>query len=219
MLIAVKGLPEAKSRLVPASTDPVAHGALVAAIRADTIAATSSAEGVARIVLVADRAELQPEPGDRPGVSVIVQRSPGLNGALRDGADLAAARWPRDGVAALVGDLPALRGAELAAALADAARHDHAFVADAEGTGTTLLTARSGCGLRPAFGPGSAARHGAHATPIAAGEGLRHDVDTADDLAAAVALGVGPSTVAVLGSASPTERSSAPAACVHPQRA
>ena len=199
MLIAVKGLPEAKSRLLPASADPIAHGALVEAIRADTVAATIRAAGVGRVVLVADRAGVHPLPAETDGVSVIVQRSPGLNGALRDGAELAVARWPHDGVAALVGDLPALRPAELGVVLAAAENHEQAFVADAAGTGTTLLTARPGSTLRPEFGLGSADRHRAHATLLAAGDGLRHDVDTAEDLAAAWAVGVGPSTAAAIG--------------------
>ncbi|MCA1825223.1 MAG: 2-phospho-L-lactate guanylyltransferase, partial [Frankia sp.] len=77
---------------------------------------------------------------------------------------------------------------------------DRALVSDTSATGTTVLTARSGVELDPQFGPGS---HDAH---VAAGAvalavdvpGLRRDVDTAADLAAAVALGVGPATRAAL---------------------
>ena len=112
----------------------------------------------------------------------LVQTQPGLNGALRDGAAYARTRWPGDGVAALVGDLPAVRPDELAAALDAAAAHPAAFVPDSPGTGTTLLTARPGHVLEPRFGEGSAARHAAVAARLTAGPGLRHDVDTADDL-------------------------------------
>ncbi len=77
-----------------------------------------------------------------------------------------------------------------------------AFVADAEGTGTTLLVAAPGVTLDPRFGGGSAARHAASGAAALDGEwpGLRRDVDTPADLAAALALGVGPATRAALAS-------------------
>jgi 2-phospho-L-lactate guanylyltransferase len=73
------------------------------------------------------------------------------------------------------------------------------FVADAAGTGTTLLTA-AGVPLDPRFGRDSAAAHaGAGAVPLDGGwPGLRRDVDTPADLAAAVRLGVGTATAALL---------------------
>ena len=61
--------------------------------------------------------------------------------------------------AALLGDLPALRPADLAAALEAAASVDRGVVADAEGTGSTLVTARAGVAWASAFGDGSFARH------------------------------------------------------------
>jgi 2-phospho-L-lactate guanylyltransferase len=118
---------------------------------------------------------------------------------LRHGAAAA----PRGaGVASLGADLPALRSDQLDAALA-AARQlgTRAFVADAMGTGTTLLAAPAGTRLEPAYGVGSATRHadrGAHplSTPWPT---LRQDVDTAADLAAARLLGLGPRTAALVG--------------------
>jgi 2-phospho-L-lactate guanylyltransferase len=199
VLIPAKALPEAKSRLLPASADDAAHRRLVRAIRADTLAAAGAADGVARVVVVTDR------PGE-PGA--FVQTGTGLNAALREAARHAAASWPADGVVALVGDLPALRPVELAAALSAAAEQPRSFVADAPGTGTTLLAARPGIPLDPAFGPGSAARHRARAAGLDAGPGLRHDVDTAADLDAAATLGLGPATAAVLADAALGVRSS-----------
>jgi 2-phospho-L-lactate guanylyltransferase len=190
VVIPAKALPEAKSRLVPASADGVGHRRLVEAIRADTLAAARATEQVARVVVVTDR------DGDP---DALVQTRPGLNAALREAAEHARRSWPDDGIAALVGDLPALRPDELGAALASAAGHLRSFVADAPGTGTTLLAARPGTELDPRFGPGSAARHAAGAARLPAGPGLTHDVDTADDLRAAAALGLGPATAAVLG--------------------
>lgn len=192
VLIPAKSLPEAKSRLLGATAGPEAHARLVLAIRADTVAAARTASGVGRVVIVADL------PADYGPIAVLVQTRPGLNSALREGAAYAASRWPQDGIAALVGDLPALRAAELSAALTLAVAHERGYVPDAQGTGTTLLTAAAGRALRAQFGAGSAARHGACATVIEAGPGLRTDVDTAADLRAACDLGVGPATTAVL---------------------
>lgn len=196
LLVPIKALPAAKSRLASTLGDDLPtglHVALVEAMRADVLAAARATPQVARVVVVAD--DDHAYPADR----TIRQRRPGLNGALSDGADYAAGHWPADGVAALVGDLPALRPAELGAALDAAAGHPAAFVPDADGTGTTLLTAAPRCVLRPEFGVGSAARHRLHAVALAdAGPGLRRDVDTADDLDAAVALGAGAASSAVL---------------------
>ena len=204
MLLPVKALPGAKSRLLAgfdtAEFTSAAHAALVLAIRSDTLAAAHRASGVGRILVITDRAD-EDQPDD--SVHLLVQSEPGLNNALREGATLAAARWPEDGVAALVGDLPALRPEDLDEALATAAHHPRAYVADAAGTGTTLLTAGPRTELLPEFGAGSAARHARTATALPAGSGLRQDVDTAEDLAAAAVIGLGPATraavTAVLG--------------------
>lgn len=206
MLIAAKSLPDAKSRLAAASVDPAAHRRLVAAIRADTLAAARAADGVGRLVLVTDRAGPDQDAADVCPDLVFVQTAPGLNAALDEGAAHAAARWPRDGVVALLGDLPALRPDELTQVLVQAAGTARSFVPDAAGTGTTLLAVRPGVSLSPAFGPGSAARHGAQAARLEAGPGLRHDVDTGADLEAARRYGLGRFTRAVLDSAnsSPT---------------
>ncbi len=202
VLIPAKSLPEAKSRLLGATADPDAHARLVRAIRADTIAAARAAAGVARVMIVSDR----PVPAGQD--LVFVQSKPGLNAALGEGAAHASSRWPGDGIAALVADLPALRAEELADALAQAAGHPRAFVADAQGTGTTLLTAVAGELLAPQFGAGSAERHAASAAHLSAGIGLRSDVDTAADLAAVLAAGIGAATRAVLAEPSGVARSS-----------
>jgi 2-phospho-L-lactate guanylyltransferase len=190
VVVPVKTSPTPKSRLLSATADADAHHRLVAAMRADTLAAARAADGVARLLIVTDR----------PGLpDALVQQRPGLNPALTEAAEHAARTWPADAVAALVGDLPALLPTELAAALAAATAHRRSFVPDAAGTGTTLLTACPGTPLAPAFGADSAARHGAAAAVLDAGPGLRCDVDTEADLQAAVAVGLGPATAAVLG--------------------
>jgi 2-phospho-L-lactate guanylyltransferase len=83
-------------------------------------------------------------------------------------------------------------------------------VPDAPGTGTTLLTALPGTPLRPAFGTGSAGRHAGAAVRLDAAAGLRHDVDTAEDLATAAGLGAGPATAAFLAEAAVMARSTSP---------
>ncbi len=203
VLIPVKALPAAKSRLAPRAADAAGHARLVRAIRADTVAAALSTPGVARVVLVVDRPG-EPVPA---GAQVLLQRRTGLNRALSDAAADAGIRWPDDGVAALLGDLPALRPAELAQALRQAGEHAAGYVPDADGTGTTLLTAAPGVALRPQFGAGSAGRHASAATLIEAGPGLRRDVDTAEDLLAAAALGLGDATRHEVGPAAPVPSS------------
>jgi 2-phospho-L-lactate/phosphoenolpyruvate guanylyltransferase len=141
-----------------------------------------------------------------------------LNAALLHGAAVASRRWPGTGLAALTADLPALRPAELAAALcavaevagvagvaaAGQAANGTAFMPDAAGVGTTLYAAMPSGDFRPAFGGASRARHAlAGAAELALDgvldgvPGLRRDVDTADDLRAAVALGAGFRTTAL----------------------
>jgi 2-phospho-L-lactate guanylyltransferase len=87
--------------------------------------------------------------------------------------------------------------------LGAAAAYPLAVVPDAAGTGTVLLTALAGHLLEPAFGAGSAARHGEagpHRLDLDLPR-LRTDVDDDRDLAAALELGVGPATAALLGAA------------------
>jgi 2-phospho-L-lactate guanylyltransferase len=124
-----------------------------------------------------------------------------LNAALLSGAAVASRRWPGTGLAALTADLPALRPAELAAALRAASETGGAaFVPDAAGFGTTMYAVVPGAEFRPMYGGASRARHAAGgATELALDgiAGLRQDVDTPDDLRAAVALGVGPRTAEV----------------------
>jgi len=198
VVIPVKALPLAKSRLVDATTDDAAHARLVAALRADTVSAVRATPEVARILLVVDEANAD----TADDTIVLEQIEPGLNAAAAQGAEHAAREWPADGIAVLVGDLPALRPDELSATLAAAERHERGFVPDRSGEGTTMLTARPGLEVMPQFGPDSAARHASAAVALPAGPGLRQDVDTAHDLRDAVALGVGPATLEAVAATS-----------------
>jgi 2-phospho-L-lactate/phosphoenolpyruvate guanylyltransferase len=197
-VVPAKRLAVAKTRLRPVTADlPVpaaAHADLVLALLADTVAAALCCPDVGTVLVVTDDPAADRLVRRLGARTVADEPDEGLNPALAHGA----AGLPGP-VAALSSDLPALRPDELATALAAAAGHRRAFVADGHGSGTTLLTARD-VPLDPRFGPGSAAAHAASgAVPLpGALPGLRRDVDTAGDLAAAAALGVGRHTAALL---------------------
>ncbi len=118
--------------------------------------------------------------------------------------------------AVLLADLPCLRPHDLGAALdaADAqlaAGRAAAVVPDAAGTGTVLLAQGPGPVRPTRFGPGSAAAHaadGAVRLELALPR-LRRDVDTPADLEAALALGVGPATLAALAALAGPRRAGA----------
>ncbi|KZB81456.1 2-phospho-L-lactate guanylyltransferase [Amycolatopsis regifaucium] len=199
LIVPMKRPTQGKSRLRGAVV-PERHPELVLALAYDTLAAATSADGVRRVLVVAadpasvaDLVEL--------GVEIVAEPSRGgLNAALLYGEELLRRDTPSGLVGALQADLPALRTEDLTAALAEAAG-GRAFVADRQGTGTTLLLAAAGLPLAPRFGEGSARAHTASgATPLTiAAESLRADVDTADDLAHVRALGVGKRTSTLLG--------------------
>ncbi|TAK70647.1 MAG: 2-phospho-L-lactate guanylyltransferase [Actinomycetota bacterium] len=194
VLVPVKGLDAAKSRLGPAQPDQ--RSALALAFAADVVLAARRCPAVGQVLVVTDddRAAAQLAP---LGASISRPAAASLNAALR----AAAADLPAGSdVAALVADLPALREDELGRALA-AATPGRSFVSDAAGTGTTLLMARHGHRLDPHFGNRSRAAHtgsGAVELPLDSVAGLRRDVDTEIDLADARRLGVGRHTAALL---------------------
>ena len=107
-------------------------------------------------------------------------------------------------LAVVVADLPALQPESMTHVLNDATRHRVAMVADAQGTGTTILTTRDPTQLRTHFGEGSAAVHrAAGAVAIFGAPDTRCDVDTADDLARAREIGLGAHTLALLAASDP----------------
>jgi 2-phospho-L-lactate/phosphoenolpyruvate guanylyltransferase len=198
VVVPVKRLGLAKSRLYAVGRPRPEHEELALSLALDTVSAALAAPGVARVLVVTD------DPAAAAAVTasgaVVLPDEPdaGLNPALAYGATVAARTAPADGVALLSADLPALRPAELDAALALAAGYERAFVPDADGTGTTLLATAPGLPVRPRYGPGSARAHRAAGAVELAGDWptLRHDVDTAADLRAAASLGLGPATTA-----------------------
>jgi 2-phospho-L-lactate guanylyltransferase len=199
VVVPAKRLALAKTRLRPLTDERggpggVPHAELVLALLADTVAAAAACPLVGEVLVVTDDPAAADVVRGLGAATVADEPDRGLNPALAHGAR--AARHAA--VAALSSDLPALRPDELAAALGAAAAAPRCFVPDSEGTGTTLLTA-AGTALDPRFGPGSAAAHRASGARALSGPwpGLARDVDTAEGLRAALALGVGPATAAL----------------------
>ena len=196
LLVPVKEGAGAKTRLDAVGT--TARADLMAAFARDAISA-AQATSLVEVYVVGDAEALGPV---LEGLEVGVLPDEGdgdLNRAL-----VAAARRvcrPDRGVAVMLADLPCLRTADLEAALADALHSGgRRFVADAEGSGTTLLAAPPGAELEPRFGAGSAAAHAASGALPVAGDlvSLRLDVDTTTDLERAVGFGVGAHTARVV---------------------
>ncbi|MFE6965153.1 2-phospho-L-lactate guanylyltransferase [Agromyces sp. NPDC057679] len=201
LVVPVKAFSAAKTRLGPA-VPAEARAALARAFALDTITAARAARGVERVIVVTGEVDLgSPLP---TGVELVREAGVadgaapgGLTAAIDDGIRAARA----DGlvpVAVLLGDLPSLRTSELEFALEAASRHPLAFIADADGTGTTLATASAGAAMRPAFGEQSASRHREAGFADLAGSApfatLRRDVDTVEALEQALRLGVGAHT-------------------------
>jgi 2-phospho-L-lactate guanylyltransferase len=195
VLVPVKPPAVGKSRLVGLTDEQ--RRDLAAAFALDTVSACLVAPGVARVLAVTDDAGFASRLAAL-GCAVVPDGRPGdLNASLVLAAAEARRRWPQLRPAAVCADLPALRPEDLAAVLTAAVARDHgpAFVADADGVGTTVYTAGHAAFL-PQFGPGSRARHLASGvTEVAdAPASVRLDVDDLAALARARALGLGPHT-------------------------
>jgi 2-phospho-L-lactate guanylyltransferase len=201
LLVPVKATRHAKTRLGPAFGERRLELALAFAL--DTIAAAAECPAVKAVTVVSsDPRVAKAAP---PEVQVVDEGpTPGLNAAI----SFALTTMPAPAnTAVLLGDLPALTAAELEHALMLASAHESAFVPDADGIGTTLLTARSGVRLEPRFGPASAAAH-EHAGAVRLDDGgitrVRRDVDDLAGLVKAARLGFGGHTRCVVDGLVPT---------------
>ena len=194
----MKRLEVAKTRL---SVDPQLRRELALAMATDSVAACLATPGVIGVVVVTDDDAAGPAMRSLGAQVVADEPAAGLNPALAHGARVLLRQHPDAGVVALSADLPALTPRALADLLGRAATVEAGCVADAAGTGTTVLTARSPASLAPAFGAGSWQRHrdaGAADLTDHADPRLRRDVDTKDDLADAIRLGCGAATLTVV---------------------
>ncbi|MFF0427551.1 2-phospho-L-lactate guanylyltransferase [Streptomyces sp. NPDC004520] len=198
LVVPLKPLSLAKSRLA-ATAGALLRPRLALAFAEDTVAAVLDCARVRDVAVVTD------DPAAGAALAAlgarIVPDSPaaGLNAALAHGVRAVRAGRPHARVAALNADLPALRPAELTRVLDAAGNFPRAFLADAAEIGTTFLSAGPGVELEPAFGGPSRLRHlssGAVEILLAGVDSVRRDVDTGEDLATALALGLGPRTAA-----------------------
>ena len=195
VVVPVKPPARGKSRLVGLPDDR--RRDLAAAFALDTVAACLAADGVARVLAVTDDVPFARRLTDAGCAAIPDGVAGDHNGSLRQAAAEVARRWPGLVPVALCADLPSLRPEDLDEALARIPADRPAFVADADGLGTTLYAAPHGA-FDPRFGPDSRAAHldaGAWEIP---GElrSLRRDVDDLADLRAARVLGVGAHTAA-----------------------
>jgi 2-phospho-L-lactate guanylyltransferase len=201
LIIAVKRLAAAKTRLAPVFSAPTRE-AVVLAMMIDTIRAALAVPALQTVTVVTpDRIAAQA--AQDLGAHALADPTPEghrnpLNNAIV--AAEAAVREYVPNVVALQGDLPALQPQELAEAIAAARGYRRSFVGDRHGTGTSALFA-FGVPLEPEFGADSARRH-THSGAIeltGAWPGLRCDIDTPDDLLVARRLGVGAATAQAIG--------------------
>ena len=167
IIIPVRGGAAAKTRLGGPQREQFAR-----AMALDTIAAALE---VGPVIVVTD--ETMRVDVEAIGARTVPDPGRGLNRAIGEGLAVA----PPGASAVLLGDVPGLDPSELRAALAEAAAHDRAMVADADGDGTVLLVAAH---HDLAFGPGSRALHAARGyielqTPWPT---LRRDVDLPEHL-------------------------------------
>jgi 2-phospho-L-lactate guanylyltransferase len=168
--------------LKPARSGKSRLGASEKAVRSlgiATVRAAAAAPGVREVVVVTADAATADDLAGMPRARVVRESAPS---GLRAAIAVALATVPRGAPrAVLLGDIPALAPADLARVLAAARRHPRCFVADAAGTGTTLVTAAPGIRWRSAFGRASASRHralGLRRLAVPLRSSLRHDVDT-----------------------------------------
>jgi 2-phospho-L-lactate/phosphoenolpyruvate guanylyltransferase len=196
LIIAVKRLAAAKTRLAPVFSAPTRENVVLAMLM-DTLTAAGRVRTLRSITVVTPDEAAAAAAADL-GADVLTDPTPEGDPDPLNNAIAAAERELSDSSTNLVvlqGDLPALQTQELDEAIAAARQHRRSFVADRLGTGTAALCA-FGTALDPQFGSDSSARHRRSGAIELTGAwpGLRCDVDTPADLAAARRLGVGPAT-------------------------
>lgn len=205
VVVPVKALRHAKSRMVPTAVSP---SALACAFLVDVLACVRASTRVREVIVATSDAEVMQLARAHGATCVDDTGHEGINAAVVEAARLA----PADtSIAVVVSDLPRLTTAALDCVLAAAEQHESSFLADRAGTGTTIWLARTTAALPPAFGVSSRDRHrsaGAVDLVTMLGEsfetdvlGARCDADTPADLADAELPPFGPCTRSLLESA------------------
>ena len=204
VVIPVKVLSAAKSRM---ATVTPATSELAFAFFQDTLEAALASTAVGEVVVATADDRVRVTAQGRGCTIVSDIDHPGINAAVRQAV---AQRSGRGGVAIVVSDLPAVTADALTSVLSAASEHPTSFLADADGTGTTMWMSCDGTDIDPRFGVASRAVHAdggavdliaespAMAAPWAS---ARRDVDTDTALADAIAMGVGRHTADAVGPA------------------
>lgn len=194
LIIAVKRLGAAKTRLAPVFSAPTRES-VVLAMLIDTLTAATRVSSLHSITVITPD-DVAGAAATELGAQVLADpTAPDDPDPLNSAVKAAAGAVDVPNIVVLQGDLPALQTQELTEAISAARHYERSFVADRLGTGTAVLCA-FGTTLDPRFGPDSAARHRRSGAIELTGAwpGLRCDVDTPADLTAARQLGVGPAT-------------------------
>src|SRR4029453_16230566 len=159
LVIAVKRLTAAKTRLAPVFSAPTRES-VVLAMLVDTIPAASAVAALQSVTVVTPD-EVAADATRRLGARGLFDPTPqGHRDPFKKALAAAetAIREETPNIVSLQGDLPALQPQELAEAINAARGYSRSFVGDRHGTGTSALFA-FGVGLDPHFGPDSAQRH------------------------------------------------------------
>jgi 2-phospho-L-lactate guanylyltransferase len=194
-LVPIRGLETAKSRL-GGDLDAEERRDLVVDLLRRTLVATRDARRVAGTIVVTMDPAAAGIARDHDAIG-LVERAPGLNGAITAARSVAIARGAT-AVIVLPADLPAISAdavdavIEAAETVTAEAAGVVALVTDRHGSGTNVLLVRPPTAIDPMFGPASrdlhrAAARSAGVTLIELDGPLSLDVDTADDLVAAEA--------------------------------
>lgn len=195
VIVPVKPLGEAKSRLRAAQ--PGAD-AWARAFLCDVLAAISAVERIATTIVATSDAEVSSIAREWGAIVIDDSEAPGINRAVSHAAHSAP---ESDGIAVVVSDLPLLTPEALNRVLTYAEQYRTSFLADLEGTGTTMWMTHDRGDLPPRFGSGSRAAHTAagaqdivleHDDPALLP--ARSDIDTLKDLQRAGASLFGPAT-------------------------
>lgn len=195
VLVPVKPPAVGKSRLAGLDGG-AARRRLAEAFALDTVRACLAARTVHEVLVVTDDASFSHVLSALGCTAIPDGVSGDLNGSLRQAAAEAHRRWPNLVPVAVCADLPALRADDLDQVLGGLDTAQPSFVPDAAGVGTTLYVARHD-EFDPHFGLESRRAHRESGAREITGApaSVRRDVDDPSDLAEAVSIGVGPSTV------------------------
>jgi 2-phospho-L-lactate guanylyltransferase len=197
IVVPVKRLSHAKTRI--AASGETSVESLAFAFAKDTATSALACPVVALVIVTTSDEQVEAWAVANGCLVVSDTGHPGINAAAKNAARTASARRR---TAVLVSDLPCLTPVALASVLNAGTRHSTSFLADRQGTGTTIWMGGEGSTVSTRFGLGSRAAHsGAGAVDLAREQPdqvewltARHDVDTRDDLSAALRIGVGPHT-------------------------